>query len=157
MKVLLAGRVLGGISTSLLFSAFESWMVTEHRARGFAEYYLGKTFALGSEINGIVAVIAGLVAQVAADEFGDIGPFRVAVFVTALAAAFVFFWGENYGSETETVYTPMEKVATSKDRKEVTGLQLDAYALGLCYSLFEGAMYVFGTLPWCLSDFDQIT
>jgi MFS transporter, MFS domain-containing protein family, molybdate-anion transporter len=34
MAVLLLGRVLGGVSTSLLFSAFESWMVTEHRARG---------------------------------------------------------------------------------------------------------------------------
>jgi hypothetical protein len=31
MPLLLAGRVLGGMSTSLLFSAFESWMVSEHR------------------------------------------------------------------------------------------------------------------------------
>ena len=28
--VLLLGRVLGGIATSLLWSAFESWLVTEH-------------------------------------------------------------------------------------------------------------------------------
>ena len=28
---LLAGRLLGGISTSILFSAFEAWMVAEHR------------------------------------------------------------------------------------------------------------------------------
>lgn len=34
MRVLLLGRVLGGISTSLLFSAFESWMVSEHRKQG---------------------------------------------------------------------------------------------------------------------------
>lgn len=31
MPLLLLGRVLGGLSTSLLFSAFESWMVSEHR------------------------------------------------------------------------------------------------------------------------------
>lgn len=37
MRVLLLGRVLGGISTSLLFSAFESWMVSEHRKKG--EYH----------------------------------------------------------------------------------------------------------------------
>lgn len=37
MPLLLVGRVLGGISTSLLFSAFESWMVTEHRARGMCD------------------------------------------------------------------------------------------------------------------------
>ena len=29
-KVLMIGRVLGGIATSLLFSAFESWLVAEH-------------------------------------------------------------------------------------------------------------------------------
>lgn len=28
--VLMIGRVLGGIATSLLFSAFESWLVAEH-------------------------------------------------------------------------------------------------------------------------------
>ena len=34
MPLLLLGRILGGVSTSLLFSAFEAWMVTEHRKRG---------------------------------------------------------------------------------------------------------------------------
>ncbi|CAN0066184.1 unnamed protein product, partial [Hapterophycus canaliculatus] len=34
MRLLLLGRVLGGISTSLLFTAFESWMVSEHRKQG---------------------------------------------------------------------------------------------------------------------------
>lgn len=29
-RVLLAGRLLGGVATSLLFSAFESWLVSEH-------------------------------------------------------------------------------------------------------------------------------
>ncbi|KAG7389391.1 hypothetical protein PHYPSEUDO_010519 [Phytophthora pseudosyringae] len=145
MTVLLVGRVLGGISTSLLFSAFESWMVTEHRKRGFEEGLLGKTFALGSEINGVVAVAAGLVAQVAADAVGDVGPFRAAVVVTAIAAAFVFSWSENYGSPTEDVPKEPQKVGISEDNgaKRDSGLLADAYALGLCYSLFEGAMYVF--------------
>lgn len=29
-KILMIGRILGGIATSLLFSAFESWLVAEH-------------------------------------------------------------------------------------------------------------------------------
>lgn len=29
-RVLMIGRVLGGIATSLLFSSFESWLVAEH-------------------------------------------------------------------------------------------------------------------------------
>ena len=29
-RVLMVGRILGGIATSLLFSAFESWLIAEH-------------------------------------------------------------------------------------------------------------------------------
>ncbi|KAF1790934.1 Major facilitator superfamily domain [Phytophthora cactorum] len=88
---------------------------------GFADRLLGKTFAFGSEINGVVAVIAGLVAQITADAFGDVGPFRAAVVVTVIAAAFVFSWSENYGSPTEddrrrskrrTIRKTVEKQAT---------------------------------------------
>jgi hypothetical protein len=43
--VLLLGRVLGGISTNLLFSAFESWMTTEHRKRGFPEEWMSRTYS----------------------------------------------------------------------------------------------------------------
>ncbi|KAE9120898.1 hypothetical protein PF010_g7326 [Phytophthora fragariae] len=143
MEVLLLGRVLGGISTSLFFSAFESWMVTEHRARGFSESLLEKTFALGSEINGVVAVLAGLVAQVAADEFGDIGPFRAAIVVTAIAAAFVLPWSENYGSLPQAAGKDAQKKSASENNKSSSSLCAGAYALGFCYSLFEGAMYVF--------------
>lgn len=43
--ILLLGRVLGGISTNLLFSAFESWMTTEHRRKGFPEEWLARTYS----------------------------------------------------------------------------------------------------------------
>lgn len=32
----MGGRVLGGIATSLLYSAFESWLVAEHFKHGFS-------------------------------------------------------------------------------------------------------------------------
>lgn len=44
-QTLLLGRVLGGISTNLLFSAFESWMATEHRKRGFPEEWMSRTYS----------------------------------------------------------------------------------------------------------------
>ena len=44
-QLLLLGRVLGGISTNLLFSAFESWMTTEHRRRGFPDSWLARTYS----------------------------------------------------------------------------------------------------------------
>jgi MFS family permease len=66
MNALLFGRILGGMSTSLLFTSFESWMVSEHRKRGFDESWLASTFSIASWGNGFGAIIAGVLAQVAA-------------------------------------------------------------------------------------------
>eukprot|EP01036_Dinobryon_divergens_P040509 gene40509-53570_t len=65
MPPLIVGRILGGLSTSLLFSAFESWMVSEHRKRGFSEDLLASTFAISSWGNGMMAIMAGILAQIA--------------------------------------------------------------------------------------------
>eukprot|EP00282_Hemiselmis_andersenii_P006348 CAMPEP_0114144764 /NCGR_PEP_ID=MMETSP0043_2-20121206/19701_1 /TAXON_ID=464988 /ORGANISM="Hemiselmis andersenii, Strain CCMP644" /LENGTH=241 /DNA_ID=CAMNT_0001239165 /DNA_START=23 /DNA_END=745 /DNA_ORIENTATION=+ len=76
---LAAGRVLGGMSTSLLFTSFESWMVSEHRRRGFKEEWIAETFAFAQMGNGFMAVLAGIISQVSSDYLGDIGPFQVAI------------------------------------------------------------------------------
>lgn len=44
--VLMVGRVLGGIATSLLYSAFESWLVAEHFKRGYSGEQLGRMAAV---------------------------------------------------------------------------------------------------------------
>ncbi len=56
---LMFGRFLSGISTSLLFSVFESWMVCEHFQQGYDANQLNDTFAYATFGNGLVAVIAG--------------------------------------------------------------------------------------------------
>ena len=61
------GRILGGISTSLLFSTFESWMIFEHNKTGFPSDWLPRTFALATFGNGVVAVVAGVLANFVAD------------------------------------------------------------------------------------------
>lgn len=43
--MLASGRLLGGIATSLLFSAFESWLVAAHNTNGYPEAWLGDTFS----------------------------------------------------------------------------------------------------------------
>ncbi len=68
--VLMLGRVLGGVSTSLLFSSFESWMVSEHNRLGFPSDWLPRTFSLATLVNGVAAVIAGVVANVVAESGG---------------------------------------------------------------------------------------
>jgi len=48
LGVLLMGRVLSGIGTSLLFSAPEAWMVGEAMSKEKGGQYLGETFGLVS-------------------------------------------------------------------------------------------------------------
>jgi len=143
--LLLASRIMGGVSTSLLFTAFESWMVSEHRKQGFPEGWLADTFSWASFGNGLIAIFAGLMAQLFADRLGEIGPFQAAIAFTALALVFVIFWRENYGGEDED----------KKDGKEGNGKKEETPAwklilndrkmllFGITNSLFEGAMYSF--------------
>eukprot|EP00300_Choanocystis_sp_HF-7_P010274 c16869_g1_i1.p1 GENE.c16869_g1_i1~~c16869_g1_i1.p1 ORF type:complete len:474 (+),score=90.59 c16869_g1_i1:44-1465(+) len=61
--ILVLGRVLGGLSTSLLYSAFDSWMVCEHHARELPPAALPSTFAMQSFLNSVAAILCGLAAQ----------------------------------------------------------------------------------------------
>ena len=57
---LLLGRILGGVSTSILFSTFESWYVHEHSERhGFPSEWIGTTFSVTTFWNGVLAIVAG--------------------------------------------------------------------------------------------------
>jgi len=96
--VLLFGRLLAGIATSLLFSVPDSWMVCEHNAKGFDEGLLSDTFSWATFGNGLVAIVSGVIANWAADYYGVVAPFMVAIGMFTLAAGVIIaFWGENFG------------------------------------------------------------
>lgn len=131
--ILLFGRFLCGICTSLLFSVFESWMVCEHFRQGFDAQLLGETFSYATFGNGVVAVSAGLVANKAADSFGYIAPFLLAcVPLVIIALTITATWGENYGNQQSS--------STSSLAKGFDLIRNDPRiaALGLAQSCFEG-------------------
>ena len=137
---LMLGRFLSGVSTSLLFSVFESWMVCEHNKQGFDGASLGDTFSYATFGNGLCAVIAGLVANSAAHSYGYVAPFCIAILPLALVALVVSAtWTENYGEHgaNSTLISSLQKgfELIRKDSKIA--------ALGLSQSCFEGAMYTF--------------
>ena len=138
MRVLLFGRFLGGISTSILFVSFESWMVTEHRSRGFPDQWMSSTNAWAQIGNGVLAVFAGIVCQIMKDTYGPIGPFKLAIATTCTILSLVFFtWNENYGNATTSLQSSF-----SEAWKYVIGSPT-VVCLGLTQALFEGAMYTF--------------
>ena len=117
-EMLLLGRFLGGISTSLLGCAFESWMVSTHKAHGYPAALLDQTFTIVSIANGILAVVGGLFANALEKPLGlgPIGPFQAAIALTALAMALVHGWEENYGeaAPAEASQTPATHPRTRK-------------------------------------------
>ena len=134
--VLMAGRLLAGLATSILYSAFESWAVCEHHSRGFSDDLLSNLFAHATLGNSVVAILAGIVAQISADMYGFVAPFDVSIVVLlAMVVTTVMTWNENYGDTTSKTNTNV-KLAFSHivhNRK--------VFCLGAIQGLFEGAMY----------------
>lgn len=99
------GRLFGGIATSLLFSAFESWLVAEHFKRGFEEYLLGQTFSKAVLLgNGLVAIMSGLLGNLLVEPLalGPVAPFDAAAGVLIVGAYIILTsWPENYGETGE--------------------------------------------------------
>lgn len=138
--VLMLGRLMGGISTSILYSAFETWMVHEHKAQGFPEDWISGTFSASTFGSGAVAILAGLVASFLADAVGFVAPFDASM-VLLLGGGFVILtrWRENYGGTDRTLsgwenFGKAWSLIMSSER---------VLLLGVIQSAFESAMYIF--------------
>ncbi|KAE8727361.1 Rhodanese/Cell cycle control phosphatase superfamily protein isoform 1 [Hibiscus syriacus] len=142
-KILMIGRVLGGIATSLLFSAFESWLVAEHNKRGFEQQWLSLTFSKAIFLgNGLVAILSGLFGNLLVDSLslGPVAPFDAAACFLAIGMAIILSsWTENFGdpSENKDLLTQFKGAAVAIASDEKIAL------LGAIQSLFEGSMYTF--------------
>ncbi|KAK3684624.1 hypothetical protein LTR37_020088 [Vermiconidia calcicola] len=137
--VLFTGRALGGLSTTLLYSVFETWMIAEYHKRDLQGCVsLGSMFSTSVTLSGVVAILAGVIGEAIVEATGTkTGPFMAAFACLALAFAGIYHrWSENYGE------TANEKEHTSEG---VRSLLMDRriVALGLTTTLFEGAMYLF--------------
>jgi len=87
---LLIGRVLGGVSTTLMYSVFESWMVTEFNKQFPDEpgSTLSGIFSIMTTLNTMVAITAGVLAEWVTHLTGtEKAPFMTAVACLMLAFA----------------------------------------------------------------------
>lgn len=155
--VLLLGRILGGVATSLLFSTFECWMVAEHRRRGFSEALLRHMFGLMFFVQYLAAIAAGLVAQVAANAhplskigegFGSLhfggytAPFDLAICLLLVAVpAILLTWTENYGDSAAGQTSGLSDSFAAAGRALVSGWRVPL--LGVIVTAFEGCMFAF--------------
>jgi MFS family permease len=95
VKVLFAGRVLGGLSTTLMYTVFEAWMVTEYHQRNLEHSGLkiGTIFGRMITLSGISAIVAGVVGEYLV-EFTrtKTAPFMASA--VCMGAAFTIIWKE---------------------------------------------------------------
>jgi len=143
------GRIMGGISTSLLFSVFDSWLVSESQRRGFDGEQLGNTFSLAYFGSSIAAILAGQLGEFAANlqpltQIGESGmyyggyvtPFDLANVCLILCMVIVINkWSENYG-QGGSAGTFAEAMMVVRGNKEVL-------LCGLVASSFESSMFIF--------------
>jgi MFS family permease len=96
---LIFSRMVGGITTNLLGSVFETWLDTEYRQRGFEQSQYELIMRDSVVVNNLSAIASGYVAHKLAEKVGPKGPFEGAVTCSAIALAVVLVaWTENYGS-----------------------------------------------------------
>lgn len=146
LPLLLAGRVAGGIGTSLLFSAPEAWMVGEHIGSGFDGKWLGQTFGWAYAGDSVVAMLAGQFASMAALRAGPSGPFSFSLLFLALGSALCMLtWKENV-APVEAAAGDNKRV-TIKDALDRVLSDRRILLVGAVQALFEGAMYIF-VLQW---------
>lgn len=154
------GRLLGGISTSLLFSVFDAWLIRSHADADLPRSLLSKSFSTAAFGNSIVAIVAGLVGnKIAKSEMriltGNfyvgqyLNPFDLAILsLTLCGIGAAFMWEENYGhSDSESEEKTHERKGDAKwygdlqDALVATIRNRDILLCGIISSLFEGSMY----------------
>eukprot|EP00913_Durusdinium_trenchii_P024744 g23225.t1 len=155
--ILMLGRITGGFATSLLFSCFECWMVSEHTCKHqFSSGLLSYMFGMKFTIMYLVAIVSGLVAQVGVDSIpfspvdgsilyygGNVVAFDMSAAVLVIAMVVIStVWDENYG-------TPLEEAAESEGVRSLKEAWMALFTssplIGLCVivACFEGSMYSF--------------
>jgi len=162
--VLMLGRLLGGVATSLLFSIFDSWLIKSHADAGVSSY-LSKSFSMASYGNSTIAILAGLLANKASSmndlkpffdsddnsaKFytgGFLNPFDMALLAVTLCGILAaLLWDENYGIDTRDADTEKKEMSFYggfKNAMFTTYNSTDILLTGIICSLFEGSMYIF--------------
>lgn len=100
---LATGRLLGGLATSILFSVFESWLVSSSKSKGMTQGELGELLGRCTLVNGIVASASGVVSDAAVAWSGTYKSPFVASGMLLVTAGLVIrsTWAENYGGAGE--------------------------------------------------------
>lgn len=162
--MLMLGRVLGGLSTSLLTTVFEAWYVHGHiDVHDFPKEWIPVTFGKVADWNHGLAVGAGLVANLFAEWLG-LGPVAPFLFAIPSLAACAWFVLSEWGQEDRQEGASGDKNGPLPNPLNAPKMQMSTWArfwrscldglrcllsdrrvmlLGGVQALFESVLYIF--------------
>lgn len=163
LSVLFVGRFAGGIGTTLLFSVFEAWMVTDYHERNVqaSGLTLGSVFGTMTTLSGVVAIASGVAGELLVEASGTrTWPFMAAVLCCLGAAALMSltwvcvprrasaaraFVSSDVSAQRENLGTPPSEQAAKGLTAALAAVVGDAHivTLSLVTCAFEGTMYLF--------------
>lgn len=148
--LLLLGRIFGGISTSILFSGFESWLISSSSNAALNSEDLSAIMGRATLVNGFVATTAGIFSNqlVEWNNGGFRSPFVASGCLLLLAWVVISgSWSENYGggagAGTAQVSTDVFQIRRLGAAWRIVAADPILLVLGLTQTIFEGSMYLF--------------
>jgi MFS family permease len=143
---LILSRMVGGVTTNLLSSVFETWLDTEYRRRGLDAKQYELIIRDAVVVSNMAAIASGYLAHVLAENFGPVGPFQGAVSCTALALVVIMsLWTENYGTVANEIDQQQSKAIHAYVSEAWTTFRTDSRILrvGIIQGLTVGSLQLF--------------
>ncbi|KAI8781184.1 molybdate-anion transporter [Biomphalaria glabrata] len=138
--ILLIGRLVGGLATSVLFTAFEAWYIHEHlETHDFPKEWIPITFQRASMWNGVLAVMAGVTTNIFSEwiGLGPVAPYLMAVpFLIFVGVIISTHWNENYSMHR----VKFRKLCYDGFRDIITSKRI--FLVGAIEALFESVVYI---------------
>ncbi|KAL8279899.1 hypothetical protein RQP46_007749 [Phenoliferia psychrophenolica] len=141
------GRILGGLSTSILFSSPEAWLVSSARELNMDQTALAELLGRCTLVNGIVASLSGVFSDYLVARTGTFkSPFVASGALLVVAGVVIAAtWDENHGRAAGE--TSCSNRSPWKSSFKALKRDPSLIVLGLCITVFEGAMYLWVFLP----------
>ncbi|RZF48560.1 hypothetical protein LSTR_LSTR014045 [Laodelphax striatellus] len=142
---LMLGGISAGMSSAILFSTFESWYVNEHLTyQKFPAEWMHVTFSKVSFYNGLLAIVAGVVAEYVSEilNYGPVAPYILSMPILLLSTGYIYTnWSEHPSQEAHTENN--DEIVAFSSLKFIFCKESILLLLGMIEMFFECSMYMF--------------
>jgi len=149
--MLLMGRIVFGVASSIHHSAFDAYVITEHTSQGFPDDWLSQTFTSLTHAIALVAALSGVLGQTAGVSY-PLGTAALSCAVFSLSGVYIsFVWSkDSYNGSRFMLSQFLQSVSQTVQAARAN--RQAALLIGIT-SLCESAITIFTYYwaPWMVS------